>query len=105
MAESTKRIGNNISTTIERPNWIVAGTKNEKETIELYKEEKKGINTLMLFILISWGLVIIQGIMGFIGWVTLGLELFSMWRIIDGLYERSYGRGNKKEVRTKNGRK
>lgn len=67
--------------------------------IEIDKSEKKGLYTIMTLYLISWGMIVINNsIFRLIGWVSLGLIGFSLWRIIENLMERG------KETKEKGGK-
>ena len=68
---------------------------NEEEEIKIRKEEKQGLWVPLVLFMVSWGTIILPwGAIRLVGWLALGLIGFSLWRIIDGLFERI----NKKKV-------
>lgn len=72
---------------------------NEKQDISIYKDEKRGIWTIMILFLVSWGFLASPWwAIRFVAWVALGLLGFTLWRIFDGLFERM---GVKNEKRGK----
>lgn len=70
------------------------------QDILIYKDEKKGIYTILVLLLISWGMTGSYyfwgdkyAMLSLIGWITIGLIGLSLWRILEGLMDRT-----KKEV-------
>jgi len=76
---------------------------NSEEKLKIYKDEKKGIWTLMILYFLSWGLIITHwGIMRLIGWIVLGLIGFALWKIFDNLFTRTKRKDeNKRKGRSK----
>lgn len=53
------------------------------------KDEKKGLRTVMIIYAIAWSsLMIGNPIIGLIGFVTLGILGFTLWRLMEGIIER-----------------
>lgn len=62
----------------------------EEDIIKMRKEEKRGIIGIMVMYLIAWGLLVSPWwAIRFVSWIVLGLIGFTLWRVLDGLYERS----------------
>jgi len=63
---------------------------NEEINVRMFKDEKQGIWILMIFYLLSWGLIATPwGVMRLIGWIVLGLIGLAMWKIFDNLFARA----------------
>ena len=75
----------------------VVEIENKEENIKIFKAEKRGIYVVLVMYVISWGMIVTPwGIMRLIGWVAMGLIGFSLWRILEGLFERAVDGGKKK---------
>lgn len=62
---------------------------SDKIKIDMRKDEKRGIWTIMILYLVSWGLLWFPNFyMRFVAWLAMGLIGFTLWRVIDGLFER-----------------
>lgn len=63
---------------------------NAKEKIMIYRDERKGIWTIMVFYLLSWGMIALSlPAMRLVGWVCLGLIGLALWKIFDNLFQRT----------------